>query len=112
MDAGEDRVDIPEERVDNPEDRIDIPEEVEHDEDIIGEENHGERFVEEGDDYIELENGFVENVEDIQFELEHPAEETEFIKKESSQKKNIGRKREGTNQFNEQKAEQNTCKPP
>ena len=55
VDAGEDRVDIPEERVDNPEDGIDIPEEVDHDEDIIGEENHGERFVEEGDDYIELE---------------------------------------------------------
>ena len=79
VDAGEDRVDIPEERVDNPEDGIDIPEEVDHDEDIIGEENHGERFVEEVDDYIELENGFVENVEDIQFELEHPAEETEFF---------------------------------
>ena len=45
VDAGEDRVDIPEERVDNPEDGIDIPEEVDHYEDIIGEENHGERFV-------------------------------------------------------------------
>lgn len=98
VDAGVDPAERVDDAEDTPEIRIDDediigqenPEDIVDDaEDTSDEENAEDRTGEEGGNYIEIDNVVVEDVEGIQFVLEHPAEgtSTEVIKRTAPKRK-------------------------